>query len=198
MTASSSRRFVPPTLLLALVAGAAQAASYQVDPSHTSVVFSISHMGLSYTYGMFRECSGQVDFDSADPSAARFRLTIPVASIDTMNAKRDEHLQAADFFDAEKFPQIAFESTSVEPTTGPDGKPLYNVTGKLTLHGVTKEVTLPVRLLGESSGPSGGPRVGFHCQTTLKRSDFGMSGGIPAIGDSVGVTVSFECVPPQP
>ncbi|CAE7211578.1 unnamed protein product [Symbiodinium sp. CCMP2456] len=186
-------------LLLSAVAVVAavpttRAANFEVDPSHTSVVFSVSHLGYSYTYGMFRDVKGTVEFDKASPEACKFRFTIDAASLNTMNEKRDEHLKGADFFNVKQFPQITFESTAVAPAASADGKTLYNVTGKMTMHGVEKEVTLPIELLGEGETPFKDYRAGFMCQTTLKRSDFDMDFMVGPIGDSIGVTVSFEAV----
>lgn len=181
---------------VALVAAtpAARAANFEVDPSHTSVVFSVSHLGYSYTYGMFRDVKGTVEFDKATPEASKFSFTIDAASLNTMNEKRDEHLKNADFFNVKQFPQITFESTAVAPGKSADGKTVYDVTGKLTMHGVEKEVTLPIEFLGEGASPFNDYRAGFLCQTTLKRSDFGMDFMVGPIGDSIGVTVSFEAV----
>lgn len=179
-----------PALLLPTAA--ARGADYALDEAHVSCVFSVSHMGFSYTYGMFRKVSGAFAFDKDQPEASRFQLAIDVDSIDTMNAKRDEHLKTPDFFDAEKFPQITFTSKKVEAGPAIGGRPSLNVTGDLTMHGVTKEVTLPLQHLGEGPGPMGGTQCGFLCQTTLKRSDFGMANMVGPIGDSIGVTVSFE------
>ncbi|TWU00092.1 hypothetical protein Pla108_10360 [Botrimarina colliarenosi] len=177
-----------------LATPSARAESFGIDPAHTSAVFSISHLGYSYTYGMFREASGTVEFDKDDPAVCQFQFAINAASLDTMNEKRDEHLRGADFFNVKQFPQITFESSSVEKTTGADGKAIYNVTGTLTMHGESREVTLPMEYLGEGSSPFNDYRVGFLCQTTLKRSDFGMEFMVGPIGDNVGVTVSFEAV----
>ena len=183
-----------PLLLIAALttAAGARAESFAVDPSHTSAVFSISHLGYSYTYGMFRKTSGAFEFDKADPAASSFNFALDVASVDTMDAKRDEHLRSADFFNARQFPQISFVSSRVDKSVGANGGEVYNVTGKLTMHGVSKEVTLPLKYLGEGQGPYGNYRLGFICQTTLKRSDFGMNFMIGGIGDNVGVTISFE------
>ncbi|QDV72188.1 YceI family protein [Botrimarina mediterranea] len=186
-------------LLLSAVAVVAavpttRGANFEVDPSHTSVVFSVSHLGYSYTYGMFRDVKGTVEFDKASPEASKFSFTIDAASLNTMNEKRDEHLKGADFFNVKQFPQITFESTAVAPAASSDGKTLYNVTGKMTMHGVEKEVTLPIELLGEGETPFNDYRAGFMCQTTLKRSDFDMDFMVGPIGDSIGVTVSFEAV----
>jgi len=189
-----ARHLLLTAALLAAAVPAARGANFEVDPAHTSVVFSVSHLGYSYTYGMFRDVKGAVEFDKADPAASKFRLVIDAASLNTMNEKRDEHLKNADFFNVKQFPQITFESTSVAPGKSMDGKTIYDVTGKLTMHGVEKEVTLPMEFLGEGATPFNDYRAGFLCQTTLKRSDFGMDFMVGPVGDSIGVTVSFEAV----
>lgn len=188
------RHLLLTAALFAATVPAARAANFEVDPAHTSVVFSVSHLGYSYTYGMFRDVKGTVEFDKATPEASKFSFVIDAASLNTMNEKRDEHLRNADFFNVKQFPQITFESTAVAPATSADGKTLYNVTGKMTMHGVEKEVTLPIEYLGEGATPFNDYRAGFLCQTTLKRSDFGMDFMVGPIGDSIGVTVSFEAV----
>ena len=162
--------------------------SYSLDMSHTSIIFGISHFNYSYTYGRFNKAQGSFNWDNANPAASQFVLAIDTASIDTNDAKRDDHLRNADFFNANQFPQIVFQSTTIKPT----GDNKFDITGNLTMHGVTKQVTLPVTKLGEGKGPYGKYRSGFFCQTTLNRSDFGMSNMLPNIGNQVAITISFE------
>lgn len=189
----------PLLVALALLASnQAQAApaQYVVDGAHTSVVFSVGHLGYSFTYGMFKEASGRVTLDPANPEGSRFELAVKVASISTGNEARDKHLMNADFFDAAKFPEITFAGQTQGVTRDDKGRDVYQVKGKLTMHGVTKEVTLPVRLLHAGEDQQGKARVGFHCDLPIKRSDYGMNNSIPAISDSVGVTFSFEAAAP--
>ncbi|TWT89035.1 hypothetical protein Mal64_25260 [Pseudobythopirellula maris] len=186
-------------LLLALAASTpsrAVAQTYQVDPAHTSVVFSVSHMGFSFTYGMFDKAEGAVTL-SDDPKECSFAMTIEVGSIDTGNADRDKHLLNPDFFHAEKNPQITFKSESVTIGSDDEGRTLYEATGPMTMCGVTNKVTLPIALVGQGSDPWGGERVGFVCQTVVDRTSFGMTGGVDAIGKEVSVVVSFEALPPK-
>lgn len=188
-------------LLSALAPGFArgQAETLAVDPAHTSVVFSVSHLGFSFCYGIFKTVAGEVVLDQQNPAASKFTFTVDVASIDTAQPKRDQHLLSADFFDAQQFPQITFVSKAVEPGQDDQGRTLYKVTGDMTMHGVTREVVLPVVLLGVGKNPmSSATTAGFLCQTTLKRSDFGMGLNVGPIGDAVGITVSFEATPPAP
>ena len=170
-----------------------RAAQYDLDKSHTSILFGISHLGYSYTYGRFNEAEGKFTWDNANPAASQFSFLIKVASIDSNDPKRDDHLRNADFFNASQFPHITFQSTSVRPAaTNNAAGNMYDVTGNFSMHGVTKQVTLPMKKLGEGPGPYGKYRTGFSCQTTLKRSEYGMTNMLPAIGDEVAVTISFE------
>ena len=125
---------------------------------------------------------------------ASFNSRINVGSIDTNNAKRDEHLRGPDFFNANQFPAITFQSTAVSAAPNEAGETVYEVTGDLTMHGVTRPVTLALRLLKEGQGREGEDRNGFLCEKHLNRSEFGMTNMVPAIGDEVAVTISFEGV----
>jgi polyisoprenoid-binding protein YceI len=165
------------------------AANYALDGSHTSVVFAVSHLGFSYTYGRFNEVTGTFAFDSSDPTASRFAIDMNTGSVDTNDAKRDQHLKGPDFFNAKQFPKIQFRSTSLASK----GDSL-ELTGELTLHGVTKEITIPLKFLGEGKGPTGKEHAGFMSQFSLKRSDFGMTNMVGPIGDEVSVLMSFEGV----
>ncbi len=164
----------------------APAGAYVLDGSHTSVVFKVSHLGFStYTAG-FDKAEAKLSFDPANPAAMTVEATIDPASLD-LNAPpagfHDEMLGAM-FFDAKAFPAITFKSTKVE-LTGPS---TAKVTGDLTLHGVTKPVTLDTTFNGGwAANAMDGARIGFSAHTVLKRSDFGMAFGIPAPGTSMGV-----------
>ena len=166
---------------------------FDLDPAHFSIVFSVSHNNMSYTYGMFRQAQGRVVLDRTDPARCQFQLTINADSIDTNNVQRDNHLKSPDFLNAAQFPTITFASTACS-LDNQQGMVKYLVTGNLTMHGVTRQVTLPIELLGEGPGPDGKPHAGFLSQTELKRSDFGMSKFLEnnMVGDAIGITVSFE------
>ncbi len=170
-----------------------RADNYALDGSHTSIIFGISHFNYSYTYGRFNQVKGSFAWDKANPAASKFVLAIATASIDSNDVERDNHLRGPDFFNANQFPQIIFQSTSVRPAmqNNPKGDK-FDVVGNLTIHGITKQVTLPMKKLGEGPGPFGKYRSGFFCQTTIKRSDYGMTSMIPKIGDQVAITISFE------
>ncbi len=189
------------SLILASQPLAVQAEKYTLDAVHTSVIFGISHMGFSYTYGRFNTVAGSYVLDEANPAASSFQLTIDAASIDTNDAKRDGHLRGADFLSTNEFPTITFQSTSVtteqaEAGAAPDGSAggiIYQVKGDLTMHGVKREVTLPLRLLKVGVSPMDSKKhSGFLCETRLARSEFGMTNMIPGVGDEVAVTISFE------
>lgn len=173
----------------------AQAAeAYVVDPTHTSIVFSVGHGGLSYTYGFFREAAGSYVLDDANPANCRFQLVIEANSIDTNNAKRDDHLRSNTFFNVQQFRTIKFDSTGCERRNAPDGGVEYLVTGNLTMHGVTREIRVPLRMLGKGPGPYGDQRTGFLCQLELKRSDYDMTNLLEKnlVGDAVSITISLE------
>lgn len=163
------------------------AAEYELDNSHTSLIFGISHFGYSFTYGRFNTLTGEFDFDKDNPTAARFQFQIDTNSVDTNDAKRDDHLRGPDFFDAKQFPKITFQSTSVRPAD--EG---FEMVGDLTMHGVTREVVIPFKHLGEGKGPYGNYRCGFSAQVMVQRGDFGMKAMAPMIGDDVSITFSFE------
>jgi polyisoprenoid-binding protein YceI len=181
-------------LCVAALAQPLRADNFEIDNSHTSVIFGVSHLGYSFTYGRFNKVSGKFTLDPKGPEASTFQVAIDASSVDTNDAKRDEHLRGPDFFNAGEFPVISFKSTKVEGKRTDAGMTLL-VTGDLTMHGQTRPVTLELQKLGEGPGPGGnGFRTGFNCQTKLKRSEFGMTGMVPNIGDEVAITISFEGV----
>lgn len=180
------RRFLTILALLAGTVDRAQAqAEYEIDSAQTSLVFAISHFNLSYTYGRFDKVAGEftLDGDVADS----FRFTIDAASIDTNQEERDKHLRSPDFLDAKQFPEIRFESTRIDRADDD-----FNVVGNLTILGTTREITIPVRLVGIGKGPFGKDRAGFFAKFTIKRSDFGMNNMLPEVGNNIAITFSFE------
>jgi polyisoprenoid-binding protein YceI len=161
--------------------------AYKVDPVHSSVIFSIKHMGVTDFYGAFKEVTGSVNFDSTDPSKSSVELTVPVSAIDTRNEKRDQHLKGPDFFNASQFPTITFKSTKVEGSGGN-----FKVTGDLTLHGVTKPVMAEFKKGGETKGQKGEVKTGGETRFTIKRSDFDMKFMTGPLGDDVNIILSVE------
>ena len=148
----------------------ARAAEYEIDPSHAFIQFRISHLGYSVLTGRFNQFAGKFNWDQANLQAANIEVVVDTASIDSNWAERDKHLRGADFLDVEKFPKAVFKGTKY---TG-DAKG-GKMEGMLTLHGVTKPLTLDVQFIGEGPDPWGGYRAGFKAQTTLRRADFGMT-----------------------
>lgn len=185
---------------LALVGSGANAAdTYVVDPVHSDVTFKIRHL-ISHVTGHFRDFEGAVELDAQDPTRSSVTFTIEAASIDTANSKRDEHLRSADFFDVQKYPEITFRSKRIGRKSGN----AYEVTGELTMHGVTREITLPVDFLGTARDPWGNDRAGFQASTRLDRKAYGIvwnqtldAGGL-LLGDEVEVTISLEAVRKKP
>jgi polyisoprenoid-binding protein YceI len=165
----------------------ARADTFKIDPVHSSIIFSIKHLGVTDFYGRFNDLSGKVVLDKADPSKSSVEITVPVESVDTRNEKRDQHLKSPDFFNAKQFPIIAFKSKSVEGSGD-----TYKVTGDLTLHGVTKPLTLELKTGAEVKGMEGEIRGGGETRFTFKRSDFGMNFLQGPLGDDVSVIVSLE------
>ncbi|HEY5741451.1 MAG TPA: YceI family protein [Terrimicrobiaceae bacterium] len=161
-------------LILAITFGslriALQADTFKIDPVHSSIVFSVTHLGVSNFYGRFNDVSGTVVLDKADPSKSSFDLTIPVESIDTHNEKRDQHLKSPDFFNAKQFPVMIFKSKKVIGSGD-----WFVVTGDFALHGVTKPLTMEVKIVGEGKGMEGEIRAGGEARFTIKRSDHGMN-----------------------
>ena len=179
------------TLLMLALAATVAAATYEVDPVHSSVIFKIQHLGTSWTYGRFNDISGSIEMDAAKPEASSVTFTVKVDSVDTGNAKRDQHLKSPDFFNAKQFPEITFKSTAVKSL----GKDAAEVTGDLSLHGVTKSVTAKVSKVGEGKHPkSGAEMVGFEASFLIKRTDFGMTYAVGPTGggDEVSLIVALE------
>jgi polyisoprenoid-binding protein YceI len=167
----------------------AVAATYQIDPVHSSILFKVKHLGTANFYGRFNDMSGGIDIDAANPGAGKVRLEIKTASVDTRVQQRDDHLRSPDFFDAKQFPTITFQSTKVVAVDDDS----FDVTGDLSLHGVTKPVTLRVEKTGSGKHPrSGAEMIGFETKTTVKRSDFGMQFMQGPLSDEVEILISVE------
>jgi polyisoprenoid-binding protein YceI len=164
-----------------------QAGTYAVDPGHTQVGWRVSHMGFSNYAGGFSDVSGSLALDSKNPAASKLSVKIPVASVTTTSAKLTDELKGDQWLDAGKYPTMTFVSTKVAPV----GKDHAKVTGDLTLHGVTKPVTLDVTLVGAGANPLNKKyTVGFEATGTLKRSEFGVKTYVPLIGDELHLTIA--------
>jgi len=164
-----------------------QAGTYAVDPGHTQVGWRVSHMGFSNYAGGFSDVSGSLTLDPKTPAASKLSVKIPVASVTTTSAKLTDELKGDQWLDAGKYPTMTFVSTKVAPA----GKDHAKVTGDLTLHGVTKPVTLDVTLVGAGANPLNKKyTVGFEATGTLKRSEFGVKTYVPLIGDELHLTIA--------
>jgi polyisoprenoid-binding protein YceI len=166
---------------------AQEADAYVVDPAHSSVNFKISHLGLSWVQGRFDDFSGRFTLDRQNPANCSFELGIKTESVDTNNRKRDDHLRSPDFFNAKQFPAISFKSTAVRSVK--DG---YDVTGDLTMHGVTRPVIFLLSGGKSAEFPAGVHRTGFSAELSVKRSEFGISKFAGAVGENVYLEISFE------
>ena len=165
--------------------------TWKVDPAHTQVSFGITHMGISEVEGLFRDFDGSIIATKNDFSDAQYNMVMQVPSIDTGIEMRDNHLKNADFFDAEKYPEMTFKSTSSEKV----GEGKYKVTGDLTFHGITKPVTLDVWYRGTVENPQNGDVIsGFAISGNVKRSDFNLGPDFPeaVLSDNVVIDVDGE------
>jgi polyisoprenoid-binding protein YceI len=160
---------------------------YTVDPMHSSLVFRAKHLDVSYVYGRFNSISGTINIDEKDPANNAFEIEVKAASIDTNNPKRDQHLRSTGFFNAKEFPTVTFKSNQVKQIDDQN----YEVTGDLTLLGVTRPVTVKLERVGTKAGRMG-YRTGFDATFTIKRSDFGMKFMLEGIGDEVRIMVGLE------
>ena len=186
-----------PTLLLLVglslgVFSTATAAveTYTIDPVHSSVAFSIRHF-VSKVPGSFTKFSGAITVDRANLANSSVEATIDVGSVSTASEARDKHLKSPDFFDVEKFTTITFKSKAWKAS----GENTFDVTGDLTIHGVTKEVVLKVTSLGFAPGMRGAMLSGWEASAMIKKSDFGVTGPAmlaAAVGDDVAVTIGIE------
>jgi polyisoprenoid-binding protein YceI len=170
--------------------------AWTVDATHTDAGFAVKHLMISTVRGRFAAVSGTVEFDPSDLSTGQARITIDAASIDTREAKRDEHLKSADFFDVANFPAITFASRRVQNVKGNQ----FTLVGDLTIKDVTREVALAVESNGLQADPWGGQRAGFSAKLVINRKDFGLTwnvaletGGL-LVGEDVKITLEVELV----
>jgi polyisoprenoid-binding protein YceI len=170
--------------------------TWNIDASHSQVEFAVKHMMIATVRGRFADVKGTVVTDDSDLAKAEVDVVIDVNSIDTREAKRDAHLKSADFFDAETFPRITFKSTRVSGAGGDQ----FKLVGDLTIHGVTREVTLDVTSEGRAKDPWGGERAGYSAVARVNRRDFGLTwnqaletGGF-IVGDEIKISLDLELV----
>jgi len=172
-------------------------ATYQIDTSHSVAQFKVRHMMIANVKGEFEKVSGTVSFDPANPSAASVEAVIDVSTISTRDEQRDKDLRSGNFFDVEKFPTITFKSSKVTASGGNS----FSVVGDLSMHGVSRSVTLDVEeLTDEAKDPWGNMRRGATAKTKISRKDFGMefnvaldTGGI-LVGDAIDITLDVELI----
>ena len=169
---------------------------YAIDPAHTNVGFSVQHLVINRVHGNFTAVSGEILYDEEDVTRSSVKVVIQTASINTNQADRDKHLKSADFFDAEKYPEITFQSTKIEKRD----KEGYLCVGTLTMHGVSKEVAIPFEVTGKVKDPRGKTRIGIEANLTLNRLDYGISwnkaleGGGLVVGNSVRIALNVEAI----
>jgi polyisoprenoid-binding protein YceI len=180
-------------LTATLAAPAVAGDSYTMDKQHTEAAFQVRHI-LTKVRGVFRDLEGTINFDKTAPANSSVTFRLRTASVDTGVEMRDNHLRSADFFWAQKYPEITFTSTKIVPK----GARLYDVTGDLTIRGVTRQVTLPVTYLGEQKDPYGNVKAAFETAISLNRQDYGLvwnktldTGGL-LVADQVDITVNIE------
>jgi len=177
-------------------APSATTTSWAIDAGHSLAEFGVKHLMVSTTKGRFSEITGTINLDERNLENSSVDVTINVASVDTHDEKRDGHLKSADFFDVENHPKITFKSTKVEP----NGKDRLNVTGDLTIRGVTRSVVLDTEFNGRGRSPWGSEVIAYAAQTSISRKEFGLewnvaleTGGV-LVGDKVKISIEAEAV----
>jgi polyisoprenoid-binding protein YceI len=189
------RSFLTFVFALALaVSAAAQAGTWQIDPNHSAAQFSVRHLGVSTVRGAFTRVSGTATFDPADPSKTSLDATIDAASVDTRVEMRDNDLRSPHFLEVQKYPNITFKSKQAKSA----GSGKLQITGDLTIHGVTKEIVLDVD--GPSApikDPWGNQRIGASATTKINRQDFGVNGAPGVVGDDISITIDVELIQPK-
>ena len=173
-------------------AGQAMAADYAIDKQgqHAFVNFKISHLGYSWLYGTFKDFDGSFSFDAAKPQDSKVNVTLNTTSVDTNHAERDKHLRSDDFLNVGEHPTATFASTAVKST----GDGTADITGDLTLNGVTKPVVIAAKFIGEGKDPWGGYRAGFEGSTMLKLKDFDIQKDLGPASQDVELIISVEGV----
>lgn len=168
---------------------------YQIDPVHSSMGFTVRHMVIAKVSGKFKDFSGTILYDEKDMTRSSVSVIIKVASIDTDNERRDNHLRSADFFDAENHPDITFESKKIDRRNGS-----YVAIGNLTIRGIAKQIELPFKILGKISDSRGNTRIGVEAETSINRFDYGvkwdktLDGGGLVVSNEVELNLTVEAV----
>ena len=162
--------------------------AYTIDGGHSSVLFKVNHLGISNFYGAFKDVSGALVIDNENPAKSSVQVMIRADSVDTRNEGRDKHVMSPDFFNVKQFPEMVFESTSVQRK----GDGALEVTGEFTVHGETKELTFEASHVGHGDRGRSGYRTGYEATFTFKRSDFGMKYMLEGLGDEITIIASLE------
>jgi polyisoprenoid-binding protein YceI len=190
-------KFLPVALIAALGATSAMAApeKYTLDPSHSQIVFSYDHLGFSTTYGMFSGFNGEIMFDETDPAASSVSVSFPVTTMLTGWEERFTHFMSPDFLNAsDETAVVTFTSTGIEVT----GDKTANITGDLTLNGVTKPIVLAATMTQLGTHPmANAPWAGFNATASILRSDYNLGLFAPAVGDEVKINISIEAAKAQ-
>jgi polyisoprenoid-binding protein YceI len=182
--------------VLTLVSAPVCATTYTLEPDYTQGVFRWNHLGFSSPAAQFSQGQGTLEFDAADPTHSSVTVTIPLTTLYTGVPALDEDFRSTDFFDTARFPTATFRSTRVQPGAMKDQ---LKVSGELSLHGVTKPVTLDVTIVRIGTNPRTSlPTVGFDAMATVKRSDFGLGRYVPQVGDDIGLHVISQAVEAKP
>jgi polyisoprenoid-binding protein YceI len=186
--------FILVATVLLNISAAAQMETFKIDPVHSAAHFAVGHLGIATVRGVFTKVSGKAQYDPSDPSKTAIDVSIDAASIDTRFDLRDKDLRSPDFLDVEKYPTITFKSKHVEA----QGKGKMNITGDLTIHGVTKEAVLQVNgPNGPIKDPHGRMRLGASGTTQISRKAFGVNGSPDGVADDVLITIDVELVKPD-
>jgi len=190
------KKFSLVMLLLFVFTAIGHTAAWKMDPAHSSVGFIVRHMVISKIPGEFKKFEANITFDEKNIKNGTAEMTVQIASINTDNTKRDNHLRSADFFDAAKYPSMTFKSKKVHDINGNK----FKLTGDLTIRGITKEVTFDCELNGFIKDPMGNTRAGFSATTTINRQDFKVSwnktldtGGL-VVSDNVDINIGLELI----
>ncbi|MGD0731911.1 MAG: YceI family protein [Terracidiphilus sp.] len=185
------------TVTAAAAGSTATISTWNIDPAHSAAEFKVRHMMISFVKGKFSGLSGVLKLDESDYTRSTVEVSIPAASARTVDEKLDAHLKEADFFEVAKFPTLTFKSTNIQSVGGSD----YEVTGDLTIRGVTKSVTLSVNdLSGPSKDPWGNQRMGLSASAKVNRKDFGLVWNAPLefggvlVGDEVAITLDVQFI----
>lgn len=186
-------RSTPWILILGLMASTTTAwsADYTIDNGHSVTLFKVHHLGAGYIHGAMPEVSGKVSFDPANVAKNSINVTVKTASITTFNGRRDTHLKSPDFFDVKQFSNLSFKSDSWKSA----GKGTYEISGKFTMLGISKPITIQARHTGFGK-QRGKDLAGFEATFTIDRTDFGMKYGVAStggLGKDVTITVALEC-----